>query len=174
MKARGVDVGPSPLFFGCRHEQQDFIYADELKAFASTGVTELHLAFSRMQAEKVDVRDVTRKAADRVWSLIENGAVIYVCGDASRMEPDVRSPDRHSTGQAGCGCLGCDQALRSACRRQPLSRGRLGFELAGRRSASLDRSRIRVRRSVSIAYPAGFCRRSARYSASREMSASRI
>ena len=90
MKARGVDVGPSLLFFGCRHERQDFIYADELEAFASTGVTELHLAFSRMQAEKVDVRDVTRKAADRVWSLIENGAVIYVCGDASRMEPDVR------------------------------------------------------------------------------------
>ena len=90
MKARGVDVGPSLLFFGCRHEQQDFIYADELEAFASTGVTELHLAFSRMQAEKVYVQDVIRKAADRVWSQIENGAVIYVCGDASRMEPDVR------------------------------------------------------------------------------------
>ena len=90
MKARGMDVGPSLLFFGCRHEQQDFIYSDELKAFASTGVTELHLAFSRMQLEKVYVQDAVRKAKDRVWSLIENGAVIYVCGDASRMEPDVR------------------------------------------------------------------------------------
>jgi len=90
MKARGVNVGPSLLFFGCRHEQQDFIYADELKAFASTSVTELHLAFSRMQPEKVYVQDAIRKARDRVWSLIEDGAIIYVCGDASRMEPDVR------------------------------------------------------------------------------------
>ena len=35
------------LFFGCRHPDQDFLYADELKAFAAGGITELHIAFSR-------------------------------------------------------------------------------------------------------------------------------
>ena len=34
-KARGASLGPSMLFFGCRHPDQDFLYADELKAFAA-------------------------------------------------------------------------------------------------------------------------------------------
>lgn len=90
LKAKGVDIGPSLLFFGCRHAQQDFIYADELREFERAGVTEPHLAFSRMQAEKIYVQDRIRDAADRVWSLLENDAIVYVCGDAGRMEPDVR------------------------------------------------------------------------------------
>ncbi len=28
---------------------------------------------------------------DRVWDLIENGAIVYVCGDGSKMEPDVKA-----------------------------------------------------------------------------------
>ena len=27
----------------------------------------------------------------RVWSLIEQGAVVYVCGDGGKMEPDVKA-----------------------------------------------------------------------------------
>ena len=28
---------------------------------------------------------------DKVWSLIEQGAVIFVCGDGGKMEPDVKA-----------------------------------------------------------------------------------
>jgi cytochrome P450/NADPH-cytochrome P450 reductase len=91
LKASGTKVGPSMLFFGCRHEKQDFIYAEELKAFAAQGITELHVAFSRMQRAKIYVQDLLRENRDRLFSLVENGATIYICGDASRMEPDVRS-----------------------------------------------------------------------------------
>ncbi|MGH6765549.1 MAG: hypothetical protein ACREC2_08000, partial [Bradyrhizobium sp.] len=28
---------------------------------------------------------------DRVWRLIEQGAIIYVCGDGGKMEPDVKA-----------------------------------------------------------------------------------
>jgi cytochrome P450 / NADPH-cytochrome P450 reductase len=28
---------------------------------------------------------------DRVWSLIERGAIVYVCGDGGRMEPGVKA-----------------------------------------------------------------------------------
>src|ERR1700730_15405084 len=41
-KAQGHNLGPAMLFFGCRHPDQDFLYADELKAFAASGITELH------------------------------------------------------------------------------------------------------------------------------------
>lgn len=79
------------LFFGCRHPEQDFIYADELAALAREGVTELKVAFSRLPGEKkMYVQDLILAERDAVWPMIEDGAVVYVCGDAGRMAPDVR------------------------------------------------------------------------------------
>ena len=88
--ADGAALGEAMLFFGCRYPDQDFLYEGELKAAADEGVIELHTAFSRAQAERVYVQDVVRQQADKVWTLIEQGAVIYVCGDGASMEPDVR------------------------------------------------------------------------------------
>ena len=79
------------LFFGCRHPEQDFLYADELKAFAADGVTELHTAFSRADGPKTYVQHLVAAQKDRVWNLIEQGAIIYVCGDGGKMEPDVKA-----------------------------------------------------------------------------------
>lgn len=91
LQATGVEIGPSLLFFGCRHPQQDFIYESELRAFEQLGLTRLHTAFSREQAErKVYVQDLLREQSDEVWQLIQQGAVIYICGDAGKMAPDVR------------------------------------------------------------------------------------
>ena len=28
---------------------------------------------------------------DEVWQLLQEGAIVYVCGDARKMEPDVRA-----------------------------------------------------------------------------------
>jgi len=90
-RAAGREIGPSMMFFGCRHPDRDYLYREELEAFAGSGVTELHVAFSRMNATKVYVQDLLREQRERVWALQQQGAVVYVCGDASRMEPDVRS-----------------------------------------------------------------------------------
>ena len=79
------------LFFGCRHPDQDFLYADELKAFAGAGIVELHTAFSRGDGPKTYVQDLIKAQQNRVWGLIEAGAIIYVCGDGGRMEPDVKA-----------------------------------------------------------------------------------
>jgi cytochrome P450/NADPH-cytochrome P450 reductase len=90
-KAGGARLGPAMLFFGCRHPDQDYLYADELKAFAADGVTELHTAFSRSDGPKTYVQNLVAAQKDRVWNLIEQGAVIYVCGDGGKMEPDVKA-----------------------------------------------------------------------------------
>ena len=90
-KAQGAKLGPAVLFFGCRHPDQDFLYADELKAFAADGITELHTAFSRGDGPKTYVQHMVAAQKDRVWSLIEQGAIVYVCGDGGKMEPDVKA-----------------------------------------------------------------------------------
>ncbi|MBB5050693.1 cytochrome P450/NADPH-cytochrome P450 reductase [Afipia massiliensis] len=90
MKAKGKSFGASMLFFGCRHPEQDFLYADELKGFTDQGITDLHVAFSRADTPKSYVQDLIAAQKDKVWKLIEAGAIIYVCGDGGKMEPDVK------------------------------------------------------------------------------------
>ena len=91
LQAEGKPVGKSLLFFGCRHPEQDFIYEDELQHYVQQGITELFVAFSRLDPQhKTYVQDKIREHGDEVWQSIENGAIIYVCGDASKMAPDVQ------------------------------------------------------------------------------------
>ena len=90
LKAEGKTLGDAMLFFGCRHPEQDFIYGNELNAAAEEGLIDLHTAFSRAQSERIYVQDLLRKEEASVWRLIEQGAIIYVCGDGAGMEPDVR------------------------------------------------------------------------------------
>ena len=89
-KAQGTQIGESLLFFGCRHPQQDFLYQQELAAFVEQGVTNLFVAFSRETPAKVYVQDKIKEQKDKVWQLLQDGATIYICGDASKMAPDVR------------------------------------------------------------------------------------
>jgi cytochrome P450/NADPH-cytochrome P450 reductase len=91
LKAEGAALGPAMLFFGCRNAKQDFIYESELKSFAEQGICELHVAFSRGEGPKTYVQHLITAQAQRVWELLEQGAIVYVCGDGSKMEPDVKA-----------------------------------------------------------------------------------
>jgi cytochrome P450/NADPH-cytochrome P450 reductase len=90
LKAQGKEVGKSLLYFGCRDPEQDFIYQDELQAFAEQGITDLSVAFSRLDGKKAYVQDKIKEDQDKVWQLLQEGAIVYICGDASKMAPDVR------------------------------------------------------------------------------------
>jgi cytochrome P450/NADPH-cytochrome P450 reductase len=91
LKQQGVPIGESLLFFGCRDPQQDFLYADELRAFEAAGVTRLVTAFSRVPGQpKCYVQQAIKDHSADVWRLLQQEATIFVCGDASRMAPDVR------------------------------------------------------------------------------------
>jgi cytochrome P450/NADPH-cytochrome P450 reductase len=91
LKAKGASLGPAMLFFGCRHPEQDYLYADELKSFEAGGITELYTAFSRGDGPKTYVQNLLAAEKERTWALLEQGAIVYVCGDGSRMEPDVKA-----------------------------------------------------------------------------------
>jgi cytochrome P450 / NADPH-cytochrome P450 reductase len=91
LKANGATLGPAMLFFGCRRPDQDYLYAEELKSFAASGIAELHTAFSRAEGPKTYVQNLVSAQKERVWSLMEEGAIIYVCGDGGKMEPDVKA-----------------------------------------------------------------------------------
>uniref|UniRef100_M4BLU6 NADPH--hemoprotein reductase n=2 Tax=Hyaloperonospora arabidopsidis (strain Emoy2) TaxID=559515 RepID=M4BLU6_HYAAE len=85
-----VSVGKSILYFGCRRRDEDFIYKDELDGFLERGaLSELHLAFSREQENKVYVQHLLAQNGEATWSLIrDHDAHIYVCG-ATSMGNDV-------------------------------------------------------------------------------------
>ena len=91
LKQRGVPVGESMLFFGCRDPLQDFLYEEEMRAFEATGFTRLFPVFSREPGKpKTYVQQAIREHSADVWRLLQQEAVVFVCGEASRMAPDVR------------------------------------------------------------------------------------
>jgi sulfite reductase (NADPH) flavoprotein alpha-component len=82
--------GKNWLFFGDRTFTQDFLYQVEWQKYLKSGVlNKLDVAFSRDQKEKVYVQDRLLENARELWNWIEDGAYIYVCGDATRMAKDV-------------------------------------------------------------------------------------
>ncbi len=82
--------GRNWLFFGDQRQDCDFLYRDELEAYQTSGLlTRLDLAFSRDQAEKVYVQHRMLQAAAEFWAWLQDGAHVYVCGDARRMALDV-------------------------------------------------------------------------------------
>ncbi len=88
--------GRNWLFFGERSAATDYLYREELEAMRADGhLTRLDTAFSRDQERKVYVQDRMIEHAPLFWRWLEDGASLYVCGDASRMAKDV-----HATLQA--------------------------------------------------------------------------
>jgi sulfite reductase (NADPH) flavoprotein alpha-component len=82
--------GKNWLFFGDRRGTTDFLYRDELLAFKNDGLlTQLDLAWSRDQQEKIYVQHRLLEHAAEFFAWLEAGAHFYVCGDASRMAKDV-------------------------------------------------------------------------------------
>ncbi len=91
LRDAGRKLGEAHLFFGCRRADEDYLYREELEAFARDGLVTLHVAFSREGPEKRYVQHLIAERAAELWPLLESEAIVYVCGDGSRMEPQVRA-----------------------------------------------------------------------------------
>jgi len=94
-----ADVGESWLFFGCRHQNRDFLYKVELERLHSSGVlTHLEASFSRDPSDDTAHADAKPKyvqhrilqKAEEVRKLLTHpNAMLYICGDAKNMARNV-------------------------------------------------------------------------------------
>ena len=90
-EAQGA-TGRNWLVFGNRQFARDFLYQVEWQDAARKGLlARVDLAFSRDPTPRAYVQDRLREAGAELWSWLEGGAHLYVCGDAERMAGDVHA-----------------------------------------------------------------------------------
>jgi sulfite reductase (NADPH) flavoprotein alpha-component len=94
--------GKSWLFFGERRFTHDFLYQLEWQeAVAEGSLTRMDVAFSRDTPEKVYVQHRLWAQRADLWSWLQDGAVLYLCGDATSMAKDVESTLRRIAADQG-------------------------------------------------------------------------
>ena len=81
--------GRNWLFFGERNSKTDFYYAPFFRELQRLGRLRLDTAFSRDQAEKIYVQHRLWEQRADLFEWIQNGAYVYICGDAEKMAKDV-------------------------------------------------------------------------------------
>jgi len=102
------------LFFGCRDET-DFIYQEELESWVKDGFLTLHVAFSRAPGKpKTYVQHLIQEQGAKMADLVKRGAQIYICGDASKMAPDVKATFAKVFADAGMGDTVIDEMVAKA------------------------------------------------------------
>ncbi|NIJ16332.1 assimilatory sulfite reductase (NADPH) flavoprotein subunit [Sphingobium vermicomposti] len=90
-EAKGVS-GKSWLFFGERNFRTDFLYQREWQSWLKDGtLTRMDVAFSRDSADKVYVQHRLKEQSHEIFAWLEEGAHVYVCGDAANLAPDVHN-----------------------------------------------------------------------------------
>jgi sulfite reductase alpha subunit-like flavoprotein len=83
-------TGRNWLFFGDRHRAENFYYSDDLTDMVTDGfLNRLDLAFSRDQRRRIYVQDSMIDKGAQLWAWLQDGAHLYVCGDAATMARDV-------------------------------------------------------------------------------------
>lgn len=91
-RAANGDSGKNWLFFGNQRLADDFLYQLEWSEWRKDGLlTRADLAWSRQGEHKVYVQHKIAECAAEVWNWLQQGAHIYVCGDAARMARDVEN-----------------------------------------------------------------------------------
>ena len=84
--------GRNWLFFGERNFCSDFLYQLDWARFRKRGVLDrMDVAFSRDGERKDYVQHRMLERAAELYAWLEEGAFVYVCGDATRMAPDVHA-----------------------------------------------------------------------------------
>ncbi|MFV8830258.1 assimilatory sulfite reductase (NADPH) flavoprotein subunit [Alkalihalobacterium sp. APHAB7] len=84
--------GKSWMFFGDQHFVTDFLYQTEWQKWLNDGVlTKMDVAFSRDTEEKVYVQHRMLENSKELFEWVQEGAVVYICGDEKHMAHDVHN-----------------------------------------------------------------------------------
>ncbi|MBO0600079.1 assimilatory sulfite reductase (NADPH) flavoprotein subunit [Sporosarcina sp. E16_3] len=84
--------GKTWLFFGDQHFVTDFLYQVEWQQWLKEGVlTRMDVAFSRDTKDKVYVQHRMIENSQAIFKWLEEGAVLYICGDEKHMATDVHA-----------------------------------------------------------------------------------
>lgn len=82
--------GKSWLFYGDQHFSTDFLYQVEWQKWLKDGVlTRMDVAFSRDTDQKVYVQHRMLEHSKELYTWLQEGAAVYVCGDEKKMAHDV-------------------------------------------------------------------------------------
>jgi len=85
-------TGRNWLLFGARRFTHDFLYQLEWQEWLQSGVlSRIDVAFSRDQRQKIYVQHRMWDARRELFSWLQDGASVYVCGDAKAMAKDVHA-----------------------------------------------------------------------------------
>ncbi len=84
-------TGKNWLFFGHRQRSSDFFYEEDWGLFIAQNRLRLSTAFSRDQSEKIYVQHRMLEESAELFRWLEEGAYLYVCGDATQMAKDVEA-----------------------------------------------------------------------------------
>ncbi|MBJ7448818.1 MAG: sulfite reductase [Parachlamydiales bacterium] len=79
------------LFFGERNRATDFLYEEYWNELMDLGHLKVSAAFSRDQSHKIYVQHLMHQEGAEFWNWLQEGAYLYVCGDAHRMAKDVET-----------------------------------------------------------------------------------
>lgn len=94
--------GKSWLIFGDQHFMTDFLYQTDWQRWLASGtLAQMDIAFSRDTDKKIYVQHKIEEKAQAFYEWLEQGAVIYVCGDKKSMAADVDQTIRHIIEQQG-------------------------------------------------------------------------
>jgi sulfite reductase (NADPH) flavoprotein alpha-component len=105
--------GRNWLVFGHRNYTHDFLYQLEWQDLLKRGaLTRLDVAFSRDQPEKRYVQHALWDARRELYGWVQDGAAIYVCGDANAMAKDVHGSLQRILGEGGKDGIAALDALR--------------------------------------------------------------
>ncbi|EDV28307.1 uncharacterized protein TRIADDRAFT_21300 [Trichoplax adhaerens] len=95
--AQTAHYGSWLLFYGCRHKDRDYLYKNDINTYLHRKIlTHHYVAFSREVQENLSekfpryVQECLWQQSDKVVKLLlEESALVYVCGDAQGMAKDV-------------------------------------------------------------------------------------
>lgn len=103
-------TGKAWLIYGNQKFTDDFLYQSEWQRWHKLGL--LHntsLAWSRQNHQKkIYVQDKIIEDGEQIWQWLQEGAHIYVCGDANKMAKAVEDALLHLISQ--CGAMDIDNA----------------------------------------------------------------